>query len=77
MGPPGQAEKHRLGFVELILRQPNDRRVDTCRALEPLDFEDLPLGFGLGPGREVFADAFAVQPAGHAENDLPGGIREF
>jgi hypothetical protein len=55
---------------------PKPKQQNACVALEPLDFEDLPLGFGLGASREVFTDAFAVQPAGDAENDLPGGIRE-
>jgi len=45
--------------------------------LEALDFEDLALGFRLGSGLEVLPDAFAVQPAGNAEDDLPGGIREL
>ena len=68
--------------IAALLRQTSQQwevtiDMDACVALEPLDFEDLPLGFGLGAGREVFTDAFAVQPAGDAENDLPGGIREL
>jgi hypothetical protein len=35
------------------------------------------LGFGLGARGEVFANPLSGQPAGNAENDLPGGIREF
>jgi hypothetical protein len=42
-----------------------------------LDVDNLALGFRLGTGREVLADALAVQPTGHAVCGLPGGIGEF
>jgi len=33
-------------------------------------------GLGLGTTWGIPTDEFAVQPAGYAEDDLPGGIRE-
>ena len=72
-----QPAKDRLGFVELVLNEPGDGGAGAGLALQALDFQDLPLGFGLGPRGEVFANALSVQPAGNAINDLPGGIREF
>jgi hypothetical protein len=73
----GQPTKYRLRFLKLILRQPGGGRAGTSLSLEPLNIEDLALGFGLGAGREVLANALPVQPTGDPENDFPGGIREF
>ena len=72
-----QPAKYRLGVMELIFCQPRGGSADAGFALEALDFEDLALGFGLWTSREVFTNAFAVQPAGNTEDDLPGGIREL
>lgn len=47
-----------------------------CLFLDAFDLQDVALGFRFGSGAEVFSDAFSVQPAGNAMNDLPGGIRE-
>jgi hypothetical protein len=63
--------------VELVIGQPRGGGPDAGLPLEMLDFEGLALGFRLGSGREVLPDPFAVQPAGDAINDIPGGIREF
>ena len=71
----GQPAAHDLGFVELMFRRAGGRRPDAGFAREALDLKNLALGFGLGTGRKVFTDALAVQPAGNAGNDLPGGIR--
>ena len=75
-GMVGQPAEHGLRFMELILRQAGDRGPDAGFALETLDLHNLALGFGLGTSPKVFTNAFAVQPAGNAENELPGGIRE-
>ena len=63
--------------MELIVHQPGDGSADAGFSLEALDFEDLTFDFGLGTSWKVFANAFTVQPAGNAINDLPGGIREL
>ena len=62
--------------MELVVRQPRRSGTDAGLALEALDFEDLALGFRFGSGREILPNPPAVQPAGNAENDIPGGIRE-
>ena len=72
-----QSEERALGFLELVVRQPGGCGADAGLALDLREFEDLALGLGFGPGREVLADALAVEPAGDAENDIPGGIREI
>jgi hypothetical protein len=63
--------------MQLILRQPGDSGSDAGRALEAPDFKGVGFGLGLGVGGKVLPDALAVEPAGDAENDIPGGIREF
>ena len=45
--------------------------------LDLRELEGLTLSLGFGPGREVLADALAIEPAGDPENDIPGGIREL
>jgi hypothetical protein len=45
--------------------------------LEAPDFERVGFSLGLGVGGKVLPDALTVEPTGNAENDLPGGIREF
>ena len=77
MGPACQPANNRLSFLELILSWPGDGSPDTGFALESLDFKSLIFCFCLGAGGKVFAQAFAVQPAGNPKNDLPGGIREL
>ncbi len=66
-----------LRLVQLVLRQPGDSGSDAGCALEAPDFQRVGFGLRLGLGSKVLADALAVEPAGDAENDLPGGIREF
>ena len=48
--PASQPTKDRLGFMELVIHQSSDGSADAGLTLELLDFEDLPLGFGLGTG---------------------------
>ncbi|MGA2446314.1 MAG: hypothetical protein ABSG50_12890, partial [Opitutaceae bacterium] len=73
----GQSREHGLGFLQLRIIEPRCCDSHAGLSLEPLDFEDLPLGFGFGPGRKVFANAFSVQLSRNAEDDIPGGIREL
>jgi len=58
--PTVQPSKDRLGFMELILDQPGDGGADAGLALEALDFQHLPFGFGLGAGGDIFTDALTV-----------------
>ena len=75
--PAGQPPEDRLRLVQLVLRQPGDSRADAGCALKAPDFERVGFSLGLGVGGKVLPDALAVEPAGDAKNDLPGGIREF
>jgi hypothetical protein len=72
-----QPAKHCLGVTEFIVCQPCDGGTNASFTLETLDFQHLPFGFRLGASGEVLADALTIQPTGNAENDFPGGIREF
>lgn len=63
--------------MQLFVGETGGRSADAGGRLDLLNFHRLALGGGLGAGRKVLTDALAVEPAGEAENDLPGGIREF
>jgi hypothetical protein len=69
--------KHCLGLLKLFIRQSRARDTNAGLGLEPPDFVNLPFGFRLGTGREVFPNTFSVSPTGNPKNDLPGGIREL
>ncbi len=73
--PTGEPQKDGFCFVKLRVRQP--RGSDANAGLEIADFVNLTLNFSFGAGQKVLADTFAVEPAGEAKNDFPGGIREF
>jgi hypothetical protein len=61
----------------LVVRQPGGCGADARLGLDLRQLQSLTFGLGFGPGREVLADALAVEPAGDAVNDIPGGIREL
>ncbi len=72
-----QTVKSCLRLPQLIIGEARGGDSHAAPALESCNFEDLPFGLGLHAGRQILADAFAIKPTGNAENDLPGGIREF
>jgi hypothetical protein len=61
----------------LFVRKPGSCGANARLGLDLCKLEGLALGLGFGASGEVFADALAIEPAGDAINDIPGGIREL
>lgn len=66
-----------LALMELFLGEAGDRWSDAGLVLDKPDFQGVRFGFRLDACWKVFSDALPREPAGHAIDDLPGGIREF
>jgi len=67
----------RFGLPQLIVHKAGGGATPAALALQCGQFENLAFSLCLRVRVELLANALAVQPARNAENDLPGGVREF